>query len=214
MTAPVVFAPCSEPVLYGPDFVRLNALAGGNPDFEPLVIKAAYVFGTALDVFESVTVLLARERAWQVTYRSAFGVFASAVELLGRCMSGNDTPTGKSDLADGLRFVFPTGLATPATRYSCDHLEQLRHFAAHGQGASKMHDIDYQVLERCPRPFGEAIEGYWASLQLDPKVCGQLARARITPLQPSRVESVWQQFAVGKSAGELFYSYNWSIRQP
>lgn len=118
MAAPVVFAPCREPVLYGADFVHLNALAGGNPDFEPLVVKAAYVFGTMLDLFESVSVLLGHKLAWQVTYRSAFGVFASAVELLGRCISGNATPRGKTDLAHGLQFVFPVGLATPTAHYT------------------------------------------------------------------------------------------------
>jgi len=96
MAAPVVFAPCSEAVRDEADFLRLNASAGGNPEFEPLVTKAAYAFGTMLDIFESVSQLLRHQRVWDVTYRSAFGVFASAVVLLGRCVTGNDTTRGGS----------------------------------------------------------------------------------------------------------------------
>ena len=48
MPAPVTFAACSEPVVSAHEFVRLNAAVGGNPDFDPLVVKAAYAFGTML----------------------------------------------------------------------------------------------------------------------------------------------------------------------
>ncbi len=90
-------------------------------------------------------------------------------------------------------------------------MAQLRHFAAHGQAAARRHDLDHQILELCPQPFGDAIERYWTRLLTDVATCESLARARITPLQPSRIEAVWRQFGSGRSAGELFYGYRWSI---
>lgn len=211
-----MFATRPAQVLGEDDFVRLNKAARGNEDFEPLVIKAAYALGTMLDVFESVSQLLRHERAWQVTYRSAFGVFASAAELLGRCLSGNAGNRGSGDLDGGLRFVFPDGLITPTASYTVENLVQLRHFAAHGQAVAKVHDIDYQVLEGCPGPFGDAVEKYWALLISDEDTCDQLAQAQITPLQPSRIESVWRQFRDGSSAGQLFYACaaEWAIPAP
>lgn len=95
MTAPVTFAGCSEPVLEGQAFVDLNRSAGGNPDFEPLVVKAAYALGTMLDIFESVSQLLRHEQAWQVTYRSAFGVFAVGSRVAGTQSVGEPHSLGQ-----------------------------------------------------------------------------------------------------------------------
>lgn len=136
--------------------------------------------------------------------RSAFGVFASAAELLGRCLSGNASTGSANELRKGLQFMFPDGLTTSTTSYGINNLAHLRHFAAHGQAAATVHDIDYQVLERCPGPFGDAVERYWELLISDEGTCGRLAQAKITPLQPSRLKSVWRQF--GDAAALVSFS--------
>jgi len=80
------------------EWMSLNATVQGNPDFYPLTIKAAYIIGVIHDICESVTHLLAHRCARETTYIPAYGVFASGIELLGRCVRGNceAVPTNSS----------------------------------------------------------------------------------------------------------------------
>lgn len=232
MPAPVNFAQPTVSVLRGADFVALNAQAGGNADFREIVIKGAYLLGTALDIFEGVTVLVEHPRARSVTYRLAFGVFASAVDLLGRALSGNSTISpkagrGATDIQVGFEYLrtraFPippsaprTGAAvitTSSAAYSAADLIALRHFAAHGQATAKFSAVDDELLSRCPGLFGDAIEAYWAILHQNASASSNLAAADIIPVASERVKDVWGEFSRGLSAGQLFYRYGdrWKV---
>ena len=90
-------------------WVALNHDLGGNDEFYPLTVKAAYVIGVIHDLCECVSLLLSPKAKVNVTYLPAYGVFASGVELLGRCINGNMTDTGSStDLERGFRWIIPS----------------------------------------------------------------------------------------------------------
>jgi len=88
------------------DWMSLNTAAHGNPDFYPLTVKAAYVIGVVHDICESVSHLLTHPNAKTTTYIPAYGVFASGIELLGRCVNGNSTTYGSvADLKTGFKWL-------------------------------------------------------------------------------------------------------------
>ena len=66
-----------------PLWVQLNQEIGGNPAFFPLTVKGAYVIGVIHGLCESVSILLERLPG-VVSLMPAYGVFASAIEILGR----------------------------------------------------------------------------------------------------------------------------------
>ena len=78
----------------------LNQEIGGNPDFYPLTVKAAYVVGVIHDICTSVTCLLqVRRELLPATYIPAYGVCASGIEILGRCILGvAETPGAATSL--------------------------------------------------------------------------------------------------------------------
>ena len=73
------------------------------PHWPPIIIKATYVFGIIHDICESVDWLLKAPNAWPVTYYSAFGVCASAIEILGCCING-DSVAGKTKTITSIVF--------------------------------------------------------------------------------------------------------------
>src|SRR5437867_6993682 len=109
MSSAPVNAKISDPTVIVPDWATqaqewrdLNANAGGdihgNPDCDPLTIKAAYIVGVVHGLCESVAWLLHVSHAIrEVTYLPAYGIFASGIELMGRCINGNATPAGSTD---------------------------------------------------------------------------------------------------------------------
>ena len=87
-------------------WIDLNTDSGGHPGFYPLTIKAAYVLGVIHDICESVDWLLRFPRAWPVTYPSAFGLCAAGMELLGRCLEGDQgTRRSSLDLKEGFEWL-------------------------------------------------------------------------------------------------------------
>jgi len=122
-----------------------------------LTVKARYVTGVILAYCRSVEILLRREHLISTTYLPAFALFASAVDLIGRCVTGNSTNYPKKlrqDL-DDVTIGFKWLAAPSASRYeavkvsqdlvktrsgkhSIDELVALRHYCAHGQA---MHNL-------------------------------------------------------------------------
>ena len=83
----------------------LNESVNGNPDFYPLTVKAAYILGIIYALCKSVDCLFAPGRL-EHTYLPAYGIFASGVELLGRCINGNTRATGSvRDLKTGFMWL-------------------------------------------------------------------------------------------------------------
>jgi hypothetical protein len=198
----------------------LNAEVKGNDEFFPLTIKAAYVIGVIHTICQSVTLLLADKQAKRVGYIPAYGVFASAIELLGRCLRGNaDTRGSVKDLEAGFQWLasikfddyrgdftsVPKKIVLVQTgqyMYSIENLVALRHFAAHGQSTAKQVApghyqfgyVDYEILEHMPPLLANALESYWAALQSDESLCNSLAQAKAIALRKWPVFLSWSKF--------------------
>jgi hypothetical protein len=200
-----------------------NALLYGNLNFYPLTIKAAYVIGVVHNICSSVSILLEDRSRWPETYVSAYGVFASAIDLLGRCLQGNTRhragiTSDEPDLLAGYQWLrqpaYPdyTSIdrAEPFLRtnngfYSIDALMMLRHYAAHGQGTTNRavyepRDIDYGILAQMPPLLATGLEVYWnllmpaAPVTVSEQLCNRLARTDIIAFRPRPILRSWMLF--------------------
>jgi hypothetical protein len=70
------------------EWMALNTSVKGNPDFYPLTVKFGYVVGVIHDICACVACLLRQgtQFARQTSYIPAYGLFASGIDLLGRCV--------------------------------------------------------------------------------------------------------------------------------
>ena len=225
-TLPLVFA--AHPTSGLDDQWReLSRLAGGNPHWPPIIIKATYVFGVIHDICESVEWLLKAPNAWPVTYLSAFGVCASAIEILGRCLNGDEKVSGTADLnlTRGFGWLIECTsrpelasnivVKTNHHEYSSKELIALRHFAAHGQATVKRLDfIDIELLDTFPQLIGNGMERYWNLLQQDITMCNHLAKANIIPvgLRSAPLSKMWRFFQEEqKNVTDTFCQFNWHV---
>ncbi|MBC7261893.1 MAG: hypothetical protein H5T63_07740 [Chloroflexi bacterium] len=217
------------------EWMRLNEAARRNPGFYPLTVKAAYVIGVIHDICESVSHLLAHPRARTTTYIPAYGVFASGIELLGRCVDGNFTISGNvADLKTGFKWLasplYNTVddshilITTSSYAYSIEMLVALRHFAAHGQATSRVTaagtyqfgSIDYEILSKMPPLIANGLERYWDQLLKDEEFCNRLATANVIALRSWPVFKSWVLFEKDKlgkypSITEIFNRFDWQI---
>ena len=200
------------------EWMSLNAAAHGNPAFYPLTVKAAYVIGVIHDICESVSYLLAYPNAEATTYIPAYGVFASGVELLGRCVNGNSKTSGcVADLKTGFKWLVSSDyrtvqdsselITTARSAYTIEMLTALRHFAAHGQATSRVTaagsyqfgSIDHEILAKMPPLMAAGLERYWNQLGADEDLCNRLARANIIALRNWPVLKSWLLFERDRS---------------
>jgi hypothetical protein len=184
-----------------------KALNPGNPDFNPLTVKAGYVIGIIYDICESVSCLLSDSGfARQTSYIPAYGIFASGVEILGRCVKGEPT-SHRSTLRAGFKWLAdPTPsstvsknrkLVTTSQRaYTIEELEHLRNFAAHGQATSQFCNIDYELLSRLQPLLRDGVQHYWSKLKLpgSDELSTNLARANVIGLRDWPVFKCWSLF--------------------
>jgi len=165
-----------------------------------------------------------------VTYLPAYGVFASGIELLGRCINGNSTTSDNTkDLRSGFKWLgasyfepyknayenVPDEIVLVQTSkymYSISNLVALRHFAAHGQATSReiaknsyaFGYIDYEILEQFPPLLADGLESYWHELQSNDILCNNLAKADIIALRKLPVFLSWSLFQ--KDAEGVYHS--------
>ena len=207
-------------------WIDLNKEVGGHPGFFPLTIKAAYVFGVIHDICESVDWLLRHHQAWPITYPSAFGLCAASMELLGRCLRGNQgAGDNTKDLKEGLEWlkssspkdgISPNAVAlTNYNQYDVDQLVTLRHFTLHGQATiqrGKVLALDIELLAAFPLLIGNAMERYWDRLLNSNEYCEKLARANIVSLRSAPILKIWGFFGrPNTSAGTPFYDFDWQV---
>jgi hypothetical protein len=209
----------------------------GAAGFYPLTVKAAYVIGVIHGICESVAYLLqVSTSARELTYLPAYGIFASSIELLGRCINGNGTSQGSiRDLRRGFQWVADPGLpwSTMATDaiveahvlvradaddFSVHDLMQLRHFVAHGQATARWSSLSVaqnrQVLAAMPPLIAAGLDRYWNSLQHDEHLCNMLALAAIEPLGSQPIMRSWVLFSADEheiyhSITAIFNRFNW-----
>jgi hypothetical protein len=186
------------------NWTTLNAEVGGHPDFYPLTVKFAYLVGVIHDICECVARLLNdKDFAKRTSYIPAYALFASGIEILGRCVKGESKPQ-KSTLKAGFQWLadprFPEYsqigkstvlISTTQRKYTVNELEQLRNFAAHGQATSTFYKVDYEILSQLRPLLRDGLEHYWARLQRNEDPCNNLALAAIVPLGGWPVLNTW-----------------------
>ena len=211
-------------------WIRLNSQVGGNLDFYPLTVKAAYVIGIIHDLCTSVTYLLEVPDARQTTYIPSYGIFASSVDILGRCIRGNHSPTGGStgDIKAGFKWLASNSyttildshvlVSTASHPYQIDELVYFRHFAAHGQATSSLQftQVDYELLSKIPPILANGLERYWKHLQVDENACNNLAEANVLALRSYPILKSWKlfeqdQFGKYHSVEEIFNRFKWAV---
>ncbi|MCH8878009.1 MAG: hypothetical protein IIA89_14520 [Chloroflexi bacterium] len=216
-------------------WVRLNEEVGGNPEFRPLTVKAFYVFGVQLGIFWSVSILLEVDRLPSITYLPAYSLFASGIELLGRCLRGNAKTRGSSeDLKAGFQWLAHPTFAeygnVPETHklvetingpYTIAQLAALRNYTAHGQGAASLDPppLDFLMLQEMPPLISGAMESYWTQLQHDAVPCNALAKANVAPFRNRPIFDTLWTFSKSNSGqylaiGDIFGKLDWTYKQP
>ena len=208
----------------------------GNRDFFPLTIKAFYVIGVIYILCQSVDILLKHSNAVNVTFLPAYGVFASGIELLGRCLRGenknwqnvNNLKKGYlwlSDCQDKNQHIDKKILIrTSKGSYSIDDLIALRHFSAHGQatinekkeGESILKSMDLEILSSMPSLLAPALGKYWSDLIQKEEFCNQLAKADIIVLRKWPVFQSLKLFEMDEkgiyhSVTERFEEFHWQF---
>src|ERR1700690_1205882 len=217
--------PPSPPRLVGPGdwidqspkWLRIARGVISQDSYDPLSIKALYVTGLTLELCKAVNILLAADNTTTNTFYPAYAIFASAIELLGRCLTGNATSgSTTNDLTNGFKWLAKPSLEsspeitaeyilvkTPNFSYRIKDLVALRHFTAHGQANINLEpgDVDFHFpdpfalhFEFDPLPLGElhpkfasAIEEYLLQLVSSETLSTNLATASIVPLLSQRI---------------------------
>jgi hypothetical protein len=206
-------------------WVDLNVNAGGNPGFHPLTIKFFYVHGVIHTLAQSVQALLDSLDA-DISLLPAYGVFASGVELLGRCLNGNDGRSNNSaDLRVGFNWLADYSLADDAGKtvsrtsthnYTADELTQLRHFAAHGQATTSTPiDLDYEILGPMPGLLANGIQEWWTKLNDSDDFCNMLAKANVLAFRSVPIFETLRLFSAGggDSIENIFRRFRWQARR-
>ena len=215
-------------------WLDLGKLAQINPEFTAIEIKALYVVGLIDDICQSVAWLLKAEDAWPEKYLPAFGVFASGVDLLGRCLTGNSTPELRGNLAVGFFYLARPTLEPPSERlptvqaettivvktnvleYTVAELVALRHYSSHGQATTRnrMPGLHIELLDSFPQLIGNAMEAYWSGLKENEKFCNRLGTAMISAYS-NRAEPLRHTLEYfskpGNTIGGLFSRLDWQV---
>ena len=218
-------------------WIALNREAKGNPEFYPLTVKGAYVIGVIHSIFQSVSRLLDVDTdEIQITYIPAYGVFSSGVDILGRCVAGNSTHLSRGDVKVGFKWLVKSEyetvpdnhvlIETDNFEYTIDMLTALRHFATHGQAASKKTEegtyqfgpIDYEILDKMVPLVANGLARYWNELIHDESLCNKLARANIIGLREYPIFLSWNLFErdeFGKYHGvaDIFRRFDWNVSE-
>jgi hypothetical protein len=230
MTPPRL-ADVNVPVFQANKWEQLKQLANANVIFTPVEIKAYYIIGLVDDICQSVQCLVKADKGWPEKYLPAYSLFASAVDLLGRCLTGNRTLDVNENLRVGFWYLFhPSStpparnlspanatavlVTTPHLSYTVADLVALRHYSSHGQAVqNNLPNVDNELLAQFPRPIGNAIETYWAALQSDVEYCTRLGDALIDPYanRAEPLSKTLHYFARGDAAGDLFYRLDWNV---
>lgn len=212
---------------------QANLDAGGNANFFPLTSKAAHIIGVVHDLCESAEYLCHHPRAAITTYIPAYGVFASGVELLGRCLNGNRSTTGaSSDLETGfswlggreILFISPHDvlLTTAQRSYTPRELAAYRHFAAHGQATSNLPTghtalrVDLEILAALKSILATGLERYWYAVMKHETFARQLAIANVLVYKGWPLGKSWGLFSldeqgVHRSITEIFQRFDFTV---
>jgi|GEM_PF-1252480 len=218
-----------------PRWIALNREVGGHPDFFPLTVKAFYVIGLIWAACKSVGILLDGFERPHTTYFPAYAVFASAIDLLGRCVNGSQgTASAGRDITAGFQWLANPDIGSYAnvdpndvfvntenSSYSIQTLVAFRHFAAHGQARSNrtLPNYDFFILGEMPPKLAAGLESYWSALQSGQEPCNRLARAGVTPYRNKPIFDTLWSFSGGGAGSypaiyDIFFEFDWRYRPP
>lgn len=217
-------------------WIELNREIGGHREFYPLTIKGAYVIGIIFNICTCVSTLLhsppppslalKQPVSKHLTYVTAYGLFASAIDILGRCVCGNHSAT-RGSIREGFKWLAASDasyeqiqeeqcIVKTSREYSVDNLVQLRHFANHGQAVSKSWEVDFSLLNKLRPVLANRLDVYWTNYLKTENGCNNLAKANILALRPDPIFSSWMLFErdeTGRyfSVEEIFNRFNWEL---
>ncbi len=166
----------------------------------PLEAKALHVIGTLVQIFNSVGYLLYcgnRQRPCADNYLYAYLLACTAIELIGRCRTG-ETNLARSTLEIGFTSIGITTITVNINQnglprgyvYNIDQLIALRNLAAHGQGVASAHRrsqnvfLHVELLDSFPGRLMEAFDRYYEDLfeSADPIIRRMLALSAVEPV--------------------------------
>lgn len=226
---PIPFAARDVPVPNADHWVELNHLALGLPSYTPVEIKGYYIVGLLHDICQCVEILLRAPDAFPSRYLPAFALFASAVDLLGRCITGNVTSRAGNDIEVGFYYLAtPTPFAphepvdedatvveTNVSQYTVAELKVLRNFSAHGQAAARevLPSLHIELLDQFPHKLGVAMETYWHGLHSNVDLCERLGRASIRAYRgrTDPLRDTLEYFHAGNSIASMFSQMSWQV---
>lgn len=161
---------------------------------------SSHVIGTLVRIFDSVGYLLycgPRDRPYADYYLYAYLLACTAIELLGRCQTG-EADIRHSTLEHGLRNVRLETVTVNIQRngqpsgYTFDknRLSALRNLVAHGQGVASAHGqrqdvlVHIELLDSFPHKLIVAYDSYFEELfeSTDPQMRKMLAAAAVDPV--------------------------------
>jgi hypothetical protein len=167
-----------------------------SPDqaLTPFAAKALYAFGMMRHLIESAGWALTHKPPYQCFYISAYLLSCGAIELLGRCVSGDeseDRGAGRR-LRCGLRRIasLPQDsddtsvvVATNHWHYTIGNCVALRNFCAHGASAGEV-TIDVELVDEILKKLSNAMDDYWGQLvtPVNNDLRESLSRAAIAPI--------------------------------
>jgi hypothetical protein len=231
-------SPISDWVTQAPRWEKLRNDIGAVSDFYPLTVKALYVTGIIFAACKSIDILLNSTAPVSTTYFPAYAIYASTIDLLGRCIRGNNkTVDSTEDIRTGFKWLAQPELSSYATvpedrllittktnwgtinrEYTIHELIAMRNFAAHGQASSRdLPDIDYNILGEMPPLLAKGVEAYLEALESNIEPCVRLAKALVEPYNSrSAFDIIWQchgrDMSFPISVGDTLRKYNWAYK--
>jgi len=166
-----------------------------NLALSPFTAKALYAFGMMRHLMESAGWTLKHKPPYQAFYISAYLLSCGAIELFGRCISGDDDERHGATrrLKCGLKKIasIPQSsdddsqvvIVTNHKRYTIADCVALRNFCAHGGSVGRV-AIDVELVDEVLKKVSQAMDQYWDRLMIPSEVEARdnLAKAAITPL--------------------------------
>ncbi len=216
-----------------PRWTSLAQEVGVVREFKPLTVKVLYITGLILASCRSISILLDKNNLVSTTFYPAYGIFASSIDLLGRCIRGDDNIRSVTDdIRAGFRWLAQPSISSYETvsleetivktkifSYSINDLIALRHFAAHGQAttATEIKDFDYLLLAEMPPLLATGVQSYLTELMSSEMLASNLARASVAPYRNRPIfDALWgfnaDAVSFPKAVAEAIRKSDWSYK--
>jgi hypothetical protein len=161
----------------------------------PFAAKALYAFGMMRHLMESAGWSLMHKPPYECFYIAAYLLSCGAIELFGRCVSGDDDEKSGATrrLKRGLKeiaSILPSKdddsqvvVVTNHKKYTIADCVALRNFCAHGGSVGAV-SIDVELVDEVLKKVSQAMDKYWDRLMdpSDDNVRKDLAKAAVAPL--------------------------------